>query len=184
MPTTTSSTRPRICLDMDEVIADTYAKFRDLYAITFNRTVDPAEYHGKKIYELPGAADLRNQMYAPGFFRDLPVMENAVEVVEELNETYDIWITTAATEFRNCITDKYDWLQQHFPFLSWKKFVFCGDKSILHGDYMIDDKASNLRPFPGKGLLFTASHNVADTEFHRVDNWIEIRDFFRHERTQ
>lgn len=166
---------------MDEVIADTYAKFTQLYAQEFGRIPLPAEYHGKKIYELPGAQNLRKKMYESGFFRDLPVMEDAVEVVAELQENYDVWITTAATEFRNCIIDKYDWLGEHFPFVPWKNFVFCGDKSILRGEYMIDDKAKNLAPFPGKKILFTASHNVNETKFIRVDNWLELRDYFRNE---
>lgn len=176
--------KPRICLDMDEVIADTYAKFIQLYAEQFGRTPLPAEYHGKKIYDLPGAKGLRKRMYNEGFFRDLPVMDNAIEVVAELQENYDVWITTTATEFRNCIIDKYDWLGEHFPFIPWKNFVFCGDKSILRGDYMIDDKAKNLAPFPGKKILFTASHNVFETDFVRVDNWLEVRDYFRAETKQ
>lgn len=172
---------PRICLDMDEVIADTYAKFLDIYEATYGHRPEPAAYAGKKIYELPGASELREQMYAPGFFRDLPVMENAPAVVQELQQDYDVWITTAATEFRECLTDKYDWLQTHFSFISYKRFVFCGDKSIFRGEYMIDDKGRNLRPFPGTRLLFTASHNLHETDFIRVDNWLEVRDFFRRE---
>lgn len=166
---------------MDEVIADTYAKFNELYAEEFGRPLRPEAYHGKKIYDLPGVGHLRNRMHDPGFFRHLPVMDHAVEVLQELQTDYDIWITTAATEFRNCIVDKYDWLGEHFPFIHWSRFVFCGDKSILRGDYMIDDKARNLAPFPGKKLLFTASHNVHETDFTRVNNWLDVQAFFHAE---
>ncbi len=172
---------PRICLDMDEVIADTYAKFLDHYEAIFDYRPEPKDYAGKKIYDLPGAADLRTLMHEPGFFLHLPVMENAQQVVEELQQDYEVWITTAATEFRACLTDKYDWLQQHFPTIPFYRFVFCGDKSVLRGDYMIDDKGKNLRSFPGTRLLYTASHNLHETDFIRVNNWLEIRNFFRRE---
>ena len=46
---------------------------------------------------------------------------------------------------------------------------------------MIDDHVRNLKTFNGKGLLYTASHNIHNQEFTRVNNWLEIRDFFKKE---
>jgi 5'(3')-deoxyribonucleotidase len=85
-------------------------------------------------------------------------------------------------EFRHSLEDKYDWLLQHFPFIHWKNYVFCGDKSIIGADYMIDDHVFNLQTFRGKGLLFTASHNIHETDFTRVNDWQEVRAFFQAER--
>jgi 5'(3')-deoxyribonucleotidase len=177
-------TRKRIALDMDEVVADVMPKFVKAYAQKFGKTLAREEYWGKKIYDIPGATELRDILYDKGFFRDLPLMENSQEVVKELNEHYDIFFTTAAMEFRNSLEDKYDWLREHFPFISYKRFVFCGDKSILRADYMIDDHPRNLRAFEGKGLLFTSTHNTEETAFTRVDNWLEVRDFFEQERAR
>ncbi|HMQ89055.1 MAG TPA: 5'(3')-deoxyribonucleotidase, partial [Flavilitoribacter sp.] len=70
------------------------------------------------------------------------------------------------------------WLADHFPFIHWKNIVFCGDKSIIKADYMIDDHVKNLLNFDGKGLLFTASHNAEETRFTRVNNWREVEGFF------
>ncbi len=56
---------------------------------------------------------------------------------------------------------KYAWLQRHFPFLTPSHYVFCGTKSILRADYLIDDNPRQLRAFSGQGLLFTATHNKA-----------------------
>lgn len=173
--------RKRIALDMDEVVANVMPKFLDFYEQKFGKRLQKSDYWGKKIYDIPGATELRNVLYDKGFFRDLPLMENSQEVVAELNERYDIFFTTAAMEFRNSLEDKYDWLLDHFPFISWKNFVFCGDKSILKADYMIDDHPRNLLKFQGKGLLFTASHNVDEDRFTRVNNWLEVRDFFAKE---
>ena len=174
--------RKRIALDMDEVVADVMPKFLDFYEQEFGKRLQKSDYWGKKIYDIPGATQLRNVLYDKGFFRDLPVMENSQEVVKELNERYDIFFTTAAMEFKNSLEDKYDWLLDHFPFISWKNFVFCGDKSILRADYMIDDHPRNLVKFQGKGLLFTSTHNVDEDRFTRVNNWLEVREFFAKER--
>lgn len=174
--------RKRIALDMDEVVADVMPKFLRLYEEEFNITLRPEDYAGGKVYDLPGAAHIRNRLHDKGFFRDLPLMSDSRDVILELHETYDIFFTTAAMEFRNCLEDKYDWLQDHFPFISWKNYVFCGDKSILRADYMIDDHVRNIAAFQGTGLLFTASHNLAETRFTRVNNWQEVRAFFKQEQ--
>ncbi|MDX1665933.1 MAG: 5'(3')-deoxyribonucleotidase [Saprospiraceae bacterium] len=172
----------RIALDMDEVIADVQPKFLDIYEEKMGRRISREEYRGKKIYDTEGAESIRDHLYDKGFFADLPVMPDSQEVVRELLEDYEIFIVTAAMEFQASLEDKYNWLQKHFPFLHWKNFVFCGDKSIIRADYMIDDHPRNLRSFEGVGLLYTASHNVDETEFIRVDNWKDIRRFFRLER--
>ncbi|MEZ5042684.1 MAG: 5'(3')-deoxyribonucleotidase [Saprospiraceae bacterium] len=173
--------KKRIALDMDEVIADIEPKFIDVYEREFGKRLTKEELWGKKIYHLDEAKYIRTFLFDKGFFRDLEVMPGSQDGIKELMETYDIFITTAAMEFRNCLEDKYDWLQDHFPGISWKNIVFCGDKSIINADYMIDDHANNLRSFRGKGLLYTASHNIKEEEFTRVNNWKEIRDFFRAE---
>ena len=175
--------RKRIALDMDEVVADVLPKFLDAYELAFGQRLQHADYWGKKVYDIPGAEHLREVLHHKCFYRDLTPMENSRDVVQELHEDYDIFFTTAAMEFRNSLEDKYDWLRDHFPFISWKNFVFCGDKSILRADYMIDDHPRNLVAFQGKGLLFTASHNTDENRFTRVNNWLEVRDFFRKEES-
>ena len=80
----------------------------------------------------------------PTFFRDLAVMKDSQEVIKELSEYYEIFITTAAMEFPTSFTAKYEWLKEHFSFLNDMNFVFCGDKSIINADYLIDD---NVRHF-------------------------------------
>lgn len=173
--------RKKIAVDMDEVIAEVAPKFLDMYEEQYGVRLQKEDYWGKKIYKVNGAVQLREALHDKGFFADLPVMPGSQEGLRELMEYYDVFITTAAMEFRSSFEDKFDWLHEHFPFIHWKNIVFCGDKSIINADYMIDDHASNLRTFRGKGLLYTATHNIHETEFTRVDNWEEVMAFFRAE---
>jgi 5'(3')-deoxyribonucleotidase len=105
-------------------------------------------------------------------------MEGSQEVIKELNNYYEIFITTAAMEHPTSFCAKYDWLKEHFPFLSDLNFVFCGKKSIINADYLIDDNPRHFEHFKGQGILFTAPHNLKNTSYIRVNNWIEIKDFF------
>jgi hypothetical protein len=63
----------------------------------------------------------------------------------------------------NSLGPKYRWLQRHFPFIPLTNYVFCGDKSILRADYLIDDLPKNLLRFQGQGLLYTAPRNLTET---------------------
>lgn len=169
----------RIIVDMDEVLADTYHEFGQRYLAQFGREVSVEELVGKKYYDLPGAAELRNEMYKPGFFRHLPVMDNAIPVLRELYEAHEVFIVTTATEFKYSMLDKWEWLEEHFPFIHHSRMVFCGSKAVVHGDYMIDDKARNLATFNGTGLLFDAPHNVFTEGYNRLYNWLEVQEYFR-----
>jgi 5'(3')-deoxyribonucleotidase len=101
-------------------------------------------------------------------------MEGAVEAVKDLMEDFDVYIVSAAMEFPLSLYEKQQWLQEHFPFISWKNIIFCGDKSIIDVDFLIDDHCKNLDFCKGKPLMFTAFHNVNHHHHQRVSNWNEI----------
>jgi 5'(3')-deoxyribonucleotidase len=173
--------KKKIALDMDEVIVNIYDRFISLYVEQYNVVPNPEDYLGRKFYNVKGAENFRNYLFEPGFFLDLPIFEGAAEVVEWLNTHFDLFIVTAAQEFPHSLIDKYHWLQKHLPFISWKQFVFCGDKSIIRADYMIDDHVHNLKTFDGLGLLFSASHNINENGYIRLNNWNEVKLFFEKE---
>lgn len=170
----------RIAIDMDEVIADYIKKQLKLYNQTFNEVVKVEDLRGLKLrqYRPESKEKLVEFLQDPSFFTDLEVLADSQEVIRELNEDYDIYITTAAMEYPTSFTAKYNWLKEHFPFLDDQKFVFCGNKSIIHADYLIDDNVKHFPNFIGKPLLFTAPHNINITAYTRLNNWKEVRSFF------
>jgi len=174
----------RIALDMDEVIADVIPKFLDIYEAEFGYRLKEKDYLGGKIYDRPNAYHLRKHLHNPTFFSDLPVIKDSKEVVEWLTQHFDVYILTSTMEFKNSLVAKYDWLSKNFPFISWKKYIFAGEKQFIQADYMIDDKARNLETFTGKKLLFTACHNLEETRFTRMNNWQEIKTYFEKELAQ
>ena len=92
-----------------------------------------------------------------------------------MQEKHEVYIVSAAMEFPKSLEDKYEWLAEHFPFISWKNIMFCGEK-IVSTDVMIDDRAKNFIGFAGRPLLFTSPHNLLLTEYERVDNWQQVLD--------
>ncbi|GAA4441592.1 5'-3'-deoxyribonucleotidase [Ravibacter arvi] len=171
----------RIALDMDDVLADTHGKLVQIILEDFETSLTEKELNNASLKSLLHPRQYRKIteiLNAPGFFRDIPVMDDAVDVVRELSKYYEIFVASAAMEFRNSLIDKFDWLDEHFPFIHWKNRVLCGDKSIIKADYLIDDHAFNLIAFSGKGILFNAAGNLDEKGFDRVMNWQEVAEKF------
>jgi 5'(3')-deoxyribonucleotidase len=167
---------------MDEVMADTLAEHLRRYNEHFDEAITPAELTGKGLWEF--APEVRRQQLrafldAEDFFEDLPLMPGAQHVLQELSARHEIYVATQAMTVPNSLGPKYRWLQRHFPFLSPRNYVFCGNKSILLADYLIDDLPHNLEIFQGTGLLFSAPHNLTATGFARIDNWQQVADYFK-----
>ena len=100
-------------------------------------------------------------------------MPGAQEAVQKLMQHFEVYIVSAALEFPLSLHEKYEWLGEHFPFISWRHIIFCGDKSIIGTDYMIDDHVKNLDTCKGKTLIFSAGHNINIDRHTRVNDWNE-----------
>ncbi len=164
---------------MDEVIADTYGAHIEIYNEEFNQQLRPEMCLGHEVWhKVPEEhqESVRKHATRKGFFRDLKPIRDSQKVLKELSEKNEIYIASAAMQFPNSLKEKSDWLDQYFPFIPWKKRILCGDKHILHGDVLIDDRSYNLETFKGRPLLFTSPHNITKNEFERVNNWIEIAE--------
>lgn len=167
----------RIAIDMDEVIADANLRFSEWYERDFAKRILPEEIHGKYFREvvLPEHRQhIIQYLHTEGFFKDMAVIKDSQEVIYELSKKYEIFITTAAMEFPTSFVHKYEWLKAHFPFIPWTHIVFCGDKSIIHAHYLIDDHVRHFKRFSGQGILFTSPHNVYEEWAPRVNNWQEV----------
>lgn len=166
----------RVIFDMDEVMADTMGAIMEWYTSTYKLDVDYSRMIGSWMPGIPEQHQpvVRERLYSEGFFRHLPVMKNCVEVLNEVNKKYEVFIVSAATEFPNSLRDKLQWLEEHFPFLSWRQVVLCGDKKLVTGDFMFDDHTRNLVHFNGKAYLYSTIMNAHETGYDRVKDWDEI----------
>lgn len=164
-----------IAIDMDGVIADVEAQLLNWYQRDYGITITKKELEGKsEDAVLPEKGLIRKFAHTPGFFLNIPVMEGAVEALQQLSERFEIYIVSAAMEFPQSLPEKHEWLRINFPFISWKNIIFCGDKSIIGTDIMIDDHLKNLDYFKGKTIIFHAFHNIGVTHHTRAKNWPEV----------
>ncbi len=161
---------------MDDVLADATGQFINYYEKEFGVRIERSVLNNKE--EGEGFPDnhsvLRQFPYRIDFFRTMKPNENSQEVMMALNKKYELFIVSAAMEFPQSLPEKLSWLNEHFPFLSWKQFVFCGSKAVVYGDLMIDDLPHNLEKFNGEKYIFTAPHNMHVDRFKRFENWRDV----------
>jgi len=196
--------KPIICVDMDEVIADALAEHLLRYNRDFpNEPLCHDDLHGRWLWDaVPPSRlkDLERYMLSDDFFAVLGVMPHAQRVLDRLQSRYDVFIASAAMEVPTSFTAKFQWLARHFPFIPASRIVFCGDKSILRADYLIDDNPRQLRLFeshtdgvssrptggsgetrsskPREGILFSSPANANVTGFRRVNDWLDVEAMF------
>lgn len=98
------------------------------------------------------------------FFRKLEPLPNAISSVKRLAENFDVWFLTRPSYLNPlCYTEKRLWIEDHFG-LEWcQKLILSPDKTLLKGDYLIDDQP--WEGFEGKQLLFGGE---------RFPNWNKV----------
>ena len=165
--------RKTVAVDMDNVIADVTTHYIDWYHRESGKRIEKEAIMGLPETEaFPGGAVMRF-LFTPGFFRTVPVMPGAQEALKKMQEDFEVYIVSAAMEFPHSLPEKYEWLQEHFPFIHWRNMIFCGDKSVIGTDYLIDDHLKNLDGCKGKPILFHATHNTKVNHHIRVRDWKE-----------
>ncbi|MDQ0194598.1 5'(3')-deoxyribonucleotidase [Paenibacillus wynnii] len=165
---------------MDEVIADFHAKHLHLFNTNYYESLTIEDLKGSRLWKIRPefSKEILDFVDDPSFFRDLKVMEGSQEVIRELSKYYEIFITTAAMEHPSSFQAKFEWLNEYFSFIPQMNYVFCGNKSIIKADYLIDDSSRHFQGFQGQGILFSAPHNIYESGFIRVNNWYEVNDYF------
>jgi len=167
----------RIAVDMDEVLAKYTRKVIRVLKEETGYSVDLKAVTGNFLSKsLPKEyVDIvTSYPYRAGFFRDLEVMEKSKDVMNRLHKDFDLYIVSSTLQHPNAPKDKLAWLNEHFPFIHFNKIVFCGDKSIIKADYLVDDHPRHLASFEGKPILFTAFHNTHENRFPRANDWEEV----------
>jgi 5'(3')-deoxyribonucleotidase len=171
----------RIAVDMDEVLADTLGKqllWLEAQRGIVLRRERLAGLSLREVLDGDHFAALQRAMHEPDFFGDLAVMPGAVEVMRRLGERHELFVATAAMEYPASFGAKFDWLARHFPFVSPLHIVFCGDKSIVRADYLLDDSPRYFATFAGQPLLFAAPHNAHTDGVPIMKNWWDVAAYF------
>jgi len=91
-----------------------------------------------------------------GFFENMEPVEDAVKSVKKLKKYYNVYfLSTAPWSNPYSWMEKRLWVEKYFPLIGYKKLILTHNKSLLLGDYLIDDRTKNgALDFKGELILF------------------------------
>lgn len=114
------------------------------------------------------------------------LLPGCLEVIEKLNNKYDLFITTYFIWDKNLdaggkiLKSKYEFLRQTFPFIKPSQYVFTPNKSMQKFDIRIDDQPRWLGDAK-INLLFSSPDNqdvhpedLLRSRIIRVGSWREV----------
>lgn len=120
---------------------------------------------GQKIYDY---------LKDPTLYEECTPTEHSQAVIERLLKHGDrLYVVSSCVPYS--VDAKFAWVTKHYP-LTWKQTIACTDKSLILGDYLIDDGLHNAVGFKGKFLLMDRAHNRSDTKLQRVKDWYEVEE--------
>lgn len=180
-----------VLIDMDGVIADLLTPWCAAYNKKYNDdlTIDQfakswnVHSHVKCGY---GVYDILN---TPEFFAELKLHRDAYQGLNDLKYLsmqgkIRPVIVSCCGGIPNRASGKLQWLQTYAPWII-KDTIFCSDKSLVHGDIIIDDRVDVLCAWKaahpeGHAILMSAPHNISVDEdlydVSRYNSWRGIID--------
>jgi 5'-nucleotidase len=135
--------KKKIYVDMDGVLCD--------FMTPYTKNINNLEYQQSEL----------------GFFINLEPIKDAINSINILSEYYDVWfLTKPSTKNLHSYTEKAEWIKKYFGEHYLDKLILSPDKSLLIGDFLIDDdtKANQLY-FEGEFIHFGSSN---------YPNWIYV----------
>lgn len=181
----------RFLIDVDGVVAD-------LVSHILNRL-----NHEFPKLDIPMLADIQSDLFSletsplpvealkytldwittPGFGKDLPLIEGALEGIEKIRKSgHDIfWVTAPWWGAPTWEHDRRHWIAKHFSD-NHEKVIFAHAKYVCAGDIFIDDRIKNINEWSahnrsGLALVYNQPWNsqkkYMDQEHHRF-SWDKI----------
>lgn len=177
--------KPILLIDMDGVKADYYEGFTREWAKRFpNRPVIPAKdlksFYIEDAYGQEYVEDIQKITRAEGFFRSLPPVPGAIEALQSIisEGEFDPFICTAPeidAVSQCCFSEKAQWIEHHLGKEWLKRTILSKDKTMIYGDYLIDDKPTitgALAQPIWEHIVFTHEYNKHKSNL-RLNSWAD-----------
>ena len=158
-----------ILVDMDNTLVDfdicLLEQWRMLYPDEFFVPYEQrTTFHPHKDYPERLHGKIHELCHSKGFVRNLPATPGAIEAVTAmLARGHDVrFCTSHFLEYTHCVVEKFQWIEDHFDASSVDRIILTRDKTLVRGDFLIDDK-----PIITGVASPTWEHIVYDRPFNR-----------------
>lgn len=114
------------------------------------------------------------------------IIDGAYDTIKKLSKDFEIFVASASIlknrekQSANFFNTKFKCVVDNFDFINPNNIILTGKKSLICGDYMVDDKLENLvcnKKIKHK-VLFTAYHNKnMDNKILVKQNLMRVEDY-------
>ncbi len=174
--------KPIVLVDMDGVIADFeggfIANWKKQYPDkAFVPLKDRTTFYSYKQYPIKHRPLVWKIMMADNFFIDLPPIEGGIKAIKKMARLgYDVYFCSSPLiSNRTGASEKYQWINKHFGAKWVSKLILAPDKTLVSGDYLIDDRpeVKGLRTPDWEHILYDQPYNREDQTRRRITwaNW-------------
>jgi 5'-nucleotidase len=184
-PKTKPKRKPILLIDMDGVIADYYGQFVRIWRMRHpGRMIVPAEnlkgMYLEDSYPAQYENDIRRVNCSVGFFEGMLPIKGAIAALNRILDEgeFDVFLcsTPDTGSFNHsCPSEKVRWVELLLGKRWLKRIILTHDKTMVVGDFLIDDKPDIKGIFnpAWKQIVFTHAYNKHLTDHPRLDDWSE-----------
>lgn len=174
-----------LLVDLDDVLADFDGGFYLEWKYRYPEKSIPSPDKRTKFYlreETPEEYKplITEIIITEGFIKSLPEIPGGKEAITQMrNLGFEVFICTSPFKnYKHCVKEKYIWVEEHLGREWVDKLILTGDKTIVSGDFLIDDKPEILgcsKP-RWEHILYDRSYNRHIKNKRRLtwDNWREV----------
>jgi 5'-nucleotidase len=119
-----------------------------------------------------------------GFYENLEIIDGAVLAITEMIQAglEVFFCSSPIKKYEHCVVEKYKWVEKHFGLDMAERIILTKDKTIVFGDYLIDDKphiiGANIKP-SWTHIVYNQSYNSNTSATLRMHHWREWRDLIK-----
>ena len=170
---------------MDNVLADYEGEFLTRYRKKYpNHSYIPFEkrntFYIDEQYPKEANEAVIDILTSVGFFQNLPPVKGGKEALEEMKKLgHEVFICTSFIfKYENCVLEKFAWIEKNLGDEWIKKTIMTKDKTMVFGDYLIDDKPEpkgEKKP-SWEHILYNMPYNKEVKNKRRLtwENWKEV----------
>ncbi len=170
-----------VLIDMDGVIADFRKSFEKE---VLKNGWEILEEENKMHIRVKNDNDNKRRIFInsqKGFYLNLEPIENSILAISEMLNDKNLEVffcTTPSKKYKHCVPEKYRWIEKYFGFKATEKIIMTRDKTLVKGDFLIDDKPEILGAVKNpdwEHIYFTQPYNK-NLEGLRIDDWSKWRE--------